>query len=254
VHGRADQSACQGELMMSSEIFFAGFELLTFVLKGAARSAGESMLIGGDLGKRGWPSGVHLSRHAQDGCCSGRIFGFERSNSELCQKIRRMDRFREQIEVVVICASPFQKICGGGLAREKQDFAFWVRFTEVNCQFNAGHTRHHDITNEESRSQLGACGDSLLRIIECTCLKPAWLRIMASVLGDHGFIVNDEDHTICILHLVSLISVSRILLQIVDFGDLFPVPPQVSVQCFQRLDRDHSDLRFQENWGGTKTD
>ena len=33
VHGRADQSACQGELMISSKIFFAGFELLTFVLK-----------------------------------------------------------------------------------------------------------------------------------------------------------------------------------------------------------------------------
>ena len=41
MHGRADQSACQGELMISSKIFFAGFELLTFVLKGAAGSGGR---------------------------------------------------------------------------------------------------------------------------------------------------------------------------------------------------------------------
>ena len=41
MHGRADQSACQGELMISSKIFFAGFELLTFVLKGAPRSDGR---------------------------------------------------------------------------------------------------------------------------------------------------------------------------------------------------------------------
>jgi hypothetical protein len=36
-------------------------------------------------------------------------------------------------------------------------------------------------------------------------------------------------------------------LSCLEFGDLFKVPPDVSVQCFQRLDQDHSDLRFQEN-------
>jgi hypothetical protein len=38
-------------------------------------------------------------------------------------------------------------------------------------------------------------------------------------------------------------------LSCLEFGDLFKVPPEVRVQCFQRLDRDHSDLRLQENWG-----
>jgi len=36
MHGRADQSACHGKLMVSAEIFFTGFELLTFVVKGTA--------------------------------------------------------------------------------------------------------------------------------------------------------------------------------------------------------------------------
>jgi len=45
VHGRAHQSACQGELMISSKVLFACFELLTFVLEGTAMSDGESMPI-----------------------------------------------------------------------------------------------------------------------------------------------------------------------------------------------------------------
>ena len=71
-----------------------------------------------------------------------------------------------------------------------------MRSTEVNCQLNAGHTRHHDITNEESRRQLGACGDSLLRMIECTCLKTSLIQHNCEGLGDYAFILNDEDHTI----------------------------------------------------------
>jgi hypothetical protein len=79
------------------------------------------------------------------------------------------------------------------MTREKQDLAFWVRFTEVNCQLNTGHTRHHDIANEESRSQLDDYGDSLLRMIECTCLKTSlvqdnaecWCRAALSLNFSH---------------------------------------------------------------------
>jgi hypothetical protein len=41
VHGRPYQSPCQGKLMISSKIFFAGFELLTFVVNGIAKSDGR---------------------------------------------------------------------------------------------------------------------------------------------------------------------------------------------------------------------
>lgn len=37
MHRRTDKPACQSQLVISSEVFFAGFELLTFVLKGIAR-------------------------------------------------------------------------------------------------------------------------------------------------------------------------------------------------------------------------
>ena len=37
MHGRADKPARKSQLMVSSEVFFARFELLTFVLKGIAR-------------------------------------------------------------------------------------------------------------------------------------------------------------------------------------------------------------------------
>jgi hypothetical protein len=39
-------------------------------------------------------------------------------------------------------------------------------------------------------------------MIECTCLKTSLIEDNGECLGDHSFIVNDEDDTICIRRLI----------------------------------------------------
>ena len=67
--------------------------------------------------------------------------------------------------------------------------------------------RNRELRSRWSEPVMG----SLLRMIECSRLETSLVQDNGEGLGDYVFIVNDEDHTICIRHLISLISVLRIL-------------------------------------------
>jgi hypothetical protein len=85
-----------------------------------------------------------------------------------------------------------------------------LRLAEVNCQLNPSHIGHGDVSDKKVRSLLCTCGDGLLRTIKGTCLEAGLAQDRCERLGDHGFIIYNEDYTVGIWHLIPLICPLRI--------------------------------------------
>jgi len=132
------------------------------------------------------------------------------SNAQFCQKIGWVDRFGEQIEVIALRARRFQKVGGRRLPREEQYLASRLRFAEVNRQLDPSHTGHGNVSDKQIRSLLSACGDGVLRMIEGACLETCLAQYSCERLGDHGFIIHNEDYAFSIWHLFPLICPLRI--------------------------------------------
>ena len=60
-----------------------------------------------------------------------------------------MHRLQEKFEVIPVCSGGFKQTGGGGLAGEQQHFAVGAKLSHLNCQFDSGEQRHHDVGNEE---------------------------------------------------------------------------------------------------------
>ena len=121
MHGRANEPAGQGQLVRTSQVFFAGFELLTLVLKGARELQGretwwlsEGAGSEGKVGQRDPIVGSYgprrMSRPDDFFVRAGAL------DPQFRQQIGWVDRFGEQIEVIALRAGLFQKICGRGLS------------------------------------------------------------------------------------------------------------------------------------------
>ena len=104
-----------------------------------------------------------------------------------------------------LARGPFPEDLRSMLAREEQHLAFRLGFAEVNCQFNPGHTGHGNVGDKEMRSLLSACSDGVLRTIEGSCLEACVAQDRCQRLGDHDFIIYNEDYAFGIWHLCPLI-------------------------------------------------
>jgi len=60
-----------------------------------------------------------------------------------------MHRLQEKFEIIPRGAGGFKQTGGGGLAREQQHFAVRAMLSHLNCEFDPGEQRHHNVGNEE---------------------------------------------------------------------------------------------------------
>src|SRR4051812_25946828 len=68
------------------------------------------------------------------------------SRLQLCQQVLRMDRLRQDFELVALGTGVFEQIGGGGLSGKEQNLATGQELTDVYGGFNAIHVRHDHVT------------------------------------------------------------------------------------------------------------
>jgi hypothetical protein len=104
-----------------------------------------------------------------------------------------VDRLQEDFEVVSPDAGVAEQIGGGGLAGEQQDAATRNEAGDLNGGFDAAHTRHNHVGEEDVGLEVARGLDGLLAAIDSGGFKAILVENHSQGIGDDALIIGNQD-------------------------------------------------------------
>jgi hypothetical protein len=115
------------------------------------------------------------------------------SNAEPVEDLIRVNGLEENLEVVAADPGIAEEVGGSGLAGEQQDAAAGYHAGDLNSGFNATHTGHNDVGEENVRMEMARGLDSFLAAINGSGFEAILIENHAQGVGDDAFVVGDKD-------------------------------------------------------------
>jgi len=104
-----------------------------------------------------------------------------------------MYRLSKDIELVALSPRFFEQISCSCLSREEQDLAPGQELADANRSFNAVHVRHDHVADDEFRLGLSCAVDCGRAGINGGRVESVLVENYGEGVGNHTFIVNDEN-------------------------------------------------------------
>lgn len=106
---------------------------------------------------------------------------------------QRMDRLRQDVEIMPTLMGVFQHVSSPGVPGHEQHFAFWKNFADFNGRINPCHFLHHDIADEHIERDRSRSVNCLRAAVSGRGIEPKQIQNFNERIGNKSFIINDKD-------------------------------------------------------------